>query len=105
MKNISGDFTSFPAQYQLTERRIFVKIGQTGEVIPAFKVSNTQLGFADVLGNSYPAGTGIYFIREGHLITDPLPPMDRMMWFCKWFPAAGVDIGVPDHGPPGRRCP
>ena len=74
-------------------------------MIPAFKVSKTQLGFADVLGNSYPAGTGIHFIREGHLITDPLPPMvqSRMMWFCKWFPAAGVDIGVPDSGQPGPQ--
>ena len=101
VKYISGDFTSFPAEYNSPNARIFVKIGQTGEVIPAFKVSNTQLGFADVLGNSYPAGTGIYFIREGHLMKDPLPPMDRMMWFCKWFPAAGVDIGVPDTASPG----
>jgi hypothetical protein len=96
VKYISGDFTAFPAEYTSPDKRVFVKIGQTGEVIPAFKVSNTKLGFADVLGYSYPAGTGIYFIREGHLATDPLPPMDRMMWFCKWFPAAGVDIGSPD---------
>jgi hypothetical protein len=96
VKYISGDFTNFPAEYKSSSSTLLVKIGTTGEFLPVWKVSNTQLATTDVMAFPYAAGTGIYVIREGNQSKMTLPPSERIVMFSNTFPAAGVNIGLPD---------
>jgi hypothetical protein len=96
LKYISGNFASFPAEYNSPSKRLIVRMGTSGEFLPVWKVSDTQLATDDMIAFFHPHGTGIYIVREGRMSAMSLPPLGQIVHYAKWFPASAVDIGVPD---------
>lgn len=46
--------------------------------------------------NSYPRGTPAYCVQLQHLSNMASPRSENVFAWTRWFPAMGVDIGVPD---------
>jgi hypothetical protein len=88
-KTLAGAGVDFPAGTSN------VKIGTTGEFLTVTKSGN-NLTTAEAVNNTYPIGTKVWLVKTGRLAKDPLPPLDQIVRYSNWFPAVGIDIGVPD---------
>jgi hypothetical protein len=94
-KSIEGEFTTatWITPCPTTTR---VKFGTLGEYLLVCRASNSHLTTTSKIWNTYPAGTGIWRIREGFLSTSAPPPVERIFSWGYWFPAMDVDLGKPN---------
>lgn len=95
-KNIYGsDFSAFPLNGNLG-----LRIGDTDATFDSIgsftKISNTQLQTTKPIYFSHSAGERIQFEVRGHQAIDKIPSADNVSRWGSIFPAAFVDIGVPD---------
>jgi hypothetical protein len=100
-KTLNADFSA----YQSTGvnaagcgGRLVIALGPIGsqEYLCATQIGSTQFQTTDPIRNSYPVGTEVWQIANGHQATDALPPVQYIYRWGAWFPAMGVDIGQPD---------
>ena len=94
----SGERTITVAKIPADFARGIVRIGESirtsGDKI-FVTVNNHALVTSAKTFNSYPAGTNVYFVLRGHQSTDKLPDLSRIYRWGFWFPAMGVDVGMP----------
>ncbi len=76
--------------------QIAVRLGTLGEATCVTVLDSNHLQTNFPTYNSYPAGTIVSYITNGHEATDNVPPMSQIFRWGSWFPAMGVDIGSPD---------
>ena len=87
----TGDFTSFPTGEST------VRLGPTGEFVKFTRTSATTLtAMGEKIMGTYEAGTGLHLVRAVPMNSSPVPPVERVMYWGKWFPAMSADVGTPD---------
>jgi hypothetical protein len=92
--NLKGSSTGGSATRQSATE--IMRIGDTGEYLPVWKVDDTRAATAGKIWNDYDKDTGLYRIFTGQLSANTLPPLERIMQWGYWTPAFDIDPGVPD---------
>ena len=80
------------------QNAVVVKLGNSGEVVMANVVNSTTLNTTSSIQFSYPPGTQISYAISAHQSNTPLQPLSNIWKWGPWFPAIGIDVGVPDPG-------
>jgi len=78
---------------------IVLRIGDPGPTSGDIVTATLQSGkliTSSPIANDYATGTPVYWVQVGHQAVDRLPPVSRIFKWSEWYPAIGVDVGVPD---------
>jgi hypothetical protein len=72
-----------------------LQIGNSGDSVGG-SISGSTFHTTSAIYNSYPVGAPAYCIQKQHQSAIGAPPVGSVWRWGTWYPAMGVDIGVPD---------
>jgi hypothetical protein len=61
------------------------------------KVNNNLMTTVTPIFNAHAAGSEAAYVVDGHQSTDVIPAVSQVYRWGAWFPAMGVDFGVPNR--------